>query len=60
MNRKFYIITFHAEDFLGTYSKNTIARESTSVKDLINEIEQNWKKENQRIVIDFLYAEAIK
>jgi maltodextrin utilization protein YvdJ len=58
--KKIYVITFHMEDFRGTYSKRTIRRKSTNVVDLIDEIERCWCKENQRVVIDFIYSETIE
>lgn len=55
---KIYVITFHVEDFEGTYSKYTITKKAENIIDLITEIKNNWCKENQRVVVDFIYSEA--
>lgn len=57
---KIYVITFHTESFQGTYGKHTIKKQAENVIDLITEIENNWCKENKRVVVDFLYSEACK
>lgn len=35
MNKKLYVITFHTEDFRGSYSKRTIIKTATSIVELI-------------------------
>lgn len=57
---KIYVITFHTEDFQRTYSKYTITKKAENIIDLITEIENNWCKENKRVVVDFIYSEACK
>lgn len=57
---KIYVITFHTEDFQGIYSKYTITKKAENIIDLITEIENNWCKENKRVVVDFIYSEACK
>lgn len=60
MSEKTYVITFHREDFRGTYSKRTIKRTATNVADLITGIERSWLEGNDRIVVDFVYSEEYK
>lgn len=62
MNKKLYVITFHTEDFQGTYSKKTIIKTAPSVVELIDELEKAWRKNNPnlRIVVDFIYSEKCK
>ena len=57
---KIYIITFHTEDFLGTYSARTIKTKSENVIEAINKIENNWEKDNKRVGVDFIYSEPEK
>lgn len=57
---KIYAITFHVEDFEGAYGKYTITKKAENIIDLITEIKNNWCKENQRVVVDFIYSEACK
>lgn len=57
---KIYVITFHTESFEGTYGKYTIKKQAKNVIDLITEIENNWCKENKRVVVDFIYSEERK
>ena len=62
MSEKLYVITFHTEDFRGSYSKRTIIKRATSIVELINELEKSWRKDNPnlRIVVDFIFSEEIK
>ena len=60
MSEKTYVITFHKEDFRGTSSKRTITQTATNVVDLLTEVNNSWRKENERIVVDFIYSEADK
>ncbi len=59
MSEKLYVITFHTEDFRGTYSKMTIIKTATSVVELIEGLEKYWCKNNPnlRIVVDFIFTE---
>lgn len=62
MNKKLYVITFHTEDFRGSYSKRTIIKRATSIVELIDELKKHWCKDNPnlRIVVDFIFSEEIK
>lgn len=62
MSKKLYVITFHTEDFQGTYSKRTIIKTATSVVELIEGLEKSWRKNNPniRIVVDFIFTEEYK
>lgn len=62
MSKKLYVITFHTEDFRGTYSKRTIIKTATSVVGLIDELKKSWYKNNPnlRIVVDFIFSEKCK
>lgn len=57
---KIYVITFHTESFQGKYGKYTIKKKATNVIDLITEIENNWCKENKRVVVDLIFSEECK
>ena len=62
MSDKLYVITFHTEDFRGTYSKRTIIKTATSIDELIDGLEKSWRKDNPnlRIVVDFIFSEKCK
>ena len=62
MSEKLYVITFHTEDFRGSYSKRTIIKRATSIVELIDELEKSWCKDNPnlRIVVDFIFSEECK
>ena len=62
MSEKLYVITFHTEDFRGTYSKRTIIKKATSIVELIDSLEKSWRKDNPnlRIVVDFIFSEKCK
>ena len=60
--KKIYVITFHTEDFRGSYSKRTTMKRATSIVELIDELEKSWCKDNLnlRIVVDFIFSEECK
>ena len=60
--KKIYVITFHTEDFRGSYSKRTTMKRATSIVELIDELEKSWCKDNPnlRIVVDFIFSEECK
>ena len=62
MSEKLYVITFHTEDFRGSYSKRTIIKKATSIVELIDELKKSWCKDNLnlRIVVDFIFSEERK
>lgn len=62
MSKKLYVITFHTEDFRGTYSKRTIIKTATSVIELIDRLEKSYRENspNLRIVVDFIFSEKCK
>ena len=62
MSEKLYVITFHTEEFRGSYLKRTIIKRATSIVELIDELEKSWRKENPnlRIVVDFIFSEECK
>ena len=62
MSAKLYVITFHTEDFQGSYSKRTIIKKATSIVELIDELEKSWCKDNSnlRLVVDFIFSEEYK
>lgn len=62
MSAKLYVITFHTEDFRGSYSKRTIIRRATSIVELIDGLKKSWCKDNPnlRIVVDFIFSEKCK
>lgn len=62
MSEKLYVITFHTEDFRGSYSKRTIIKKATSIVELIDELKKSWCKDNPnlRIVVDLIFSEECK
>lgn len=62
MSEKLYVITFHTEDFRGSYSKRTIIKRATSIVELIDELKKSWCKDNLnlRIVVDLIFSEECK
>ena len=62
MSEKLYVITFHTEDFRGSYSKRTIIKRATSIVVLIDELKKSWCKDNPnlRIVVDLIFSEEYK
>ena len=59
MSEKLYVITYHTEDFRGSYEKRTIIKRATSIVELIDKLENCWCKDNPnlRIVVDLIFSE---
>lgn len=51
-----YIITFHTEDCLRTFSKQTVIKHEPNAEEAINSIKKEFGNE-VKVVIDFIYME---